>query len=919
MNETWEAETFQFLNDLPGFLGVAIRNRQAFPYGEFKFCLNYPFDSQTFLELVNRSDKFKSFLDGEASSEELFNAYLSDGRKTLVIFSPLIKEDIYLGEVILVLRPLEIPAFQEMSLFLDLFSQIVVGKIQTKSRRMFKRKPVEEFRDLDFIIGLHRKWTQSETTFSGDMKDILDLWFNEDVSYLSHFLSGLQRQFDLETVFAIQKVPLSQTHLVVNSYVDSCESLSNVIKDSLEDFLAHESFGTLSTIRVKVQKTLFFPTPEPFSSCLSFICEAGGTHFGMLGIFIRKDADFHHVSKVITVLTNHLAFRFAHLFQLRRQEVRRIFFQKISSVGSKIAFSVEIEPIIEMLVQALGSLFGIHAGAICLIHPGSAEIEKTHVFGNPPEGFNLQISSDSMGELRKNVFGSRIYKTPGYFGNTVRCIVPFQPIYQSKEDLKDPIFDKSIGSLLVFESPVNTPLDDEAFDMLMILLNNVCGALLSAWNYQEKIDTIRSLESLINKLSDKKTMLDEMMGIIQRFLMVKCCSLLTLLPDSSSLVLEQSEGLPLDSGESFKIKVGEEISGYVALKGETLRIESVEDDPRFKNCVKENFFKGPLLSVPLISLARSAHSRVVGVINVNHKLNGLPFSKQDQILLETIAHIPAVALDNMQLSVAKRDQELLTVQLNAAKEIQAGFLPKSFKNLPSSVSIYGKSEPARRVGGDFFDVNLLSDGDLLLSIGDVSGKDMPAALLMAATLTFQRTVAQDTVDLVEILGKMNKNLRKVIDDYHFVTLMLVKINPNTGEATMASAGHGPLLAVLNGNLTEIPSPSGSPLGVWESESSRFKAVSFHLSENDVLLFFTDGLADQKRSDEEMFGYERIKDLLFSSRYERTQQIVDLFFGASNEWRSKNDLSDDLTIMALKFLGNESIASKQNEFGSAPLS
>jgi serine phosphatase RsbU (regulator of sigma subunit) len=211
----------------------------------------------------------------------------------------------------------------------------------------------------------------------------------------------------------------------------------------------------------------------------------------------------------------------------------------------------------------------------------------------------------------------------------------------------------------------------------------------------------------------------------------------------------------------------------------------------------------------------------------------------------------------------------------------------------------GRSVPARDVGGDFFDGLRMADGRWLAVLGDVSGKGMPAALLMATTRMVLRTAARDAADLITLLGRASEQLGQELDEYFFVTVQAVAIDAETGLATFASAGHGPLAARLGGRVRLIENEGGPPLGIGGLVGG-YHETRFQLTPGDILLFYTDGLSEERSPTGEMFGNERVMQLLADLPSSEPRPALERVFAAADQWRQGGEAHDDLTVLVLAY-------------------
>lgn len=309
--------------------------------------------------------------------------------------------------------------------------------------------------------------------------------------------------------------------------------------------------------------------------------------------------------------------------------------------------------------------------------------------------------------------------------------------------------------------------------------------------------------------------------------------------------------------------------------------------------VRELRAAGMELSVPLIS-----QEELLGVLNVGPRLSGQPYSPDDRTLLSRIAaHAPSafrVAFLVQAHQQQLREQERLEQELRTAHFIQRSLLPKNMPVLPGwQITPY--YQPAREVGGDFYDVLPFDDGRLGLIIGDVSGKGVPAALVMAITITMLRTVVRGMASPGEALARVNDLLIAENPPRMFVTCFYALLDPGSGRLRFANAGHEVPYRRSSDGVSELRA-TGMPLGLMPGSS--YEEVEALLSPGDSLLFYTDGLVEAHSPQREMFDNPRLSALLAGyggggpALAEYLLSALARFTG--QQWEQE----DDLTMMVL---------------------
>jgi serine phosphatase RsbU (regulator of sigma subunit) len=241
-----------------------------------------------------------------------------------------------------------------------------------------------------------------------------------------------------------------------------------------------------------------------------------------------------------------------------------------------------------------------------------------------------------------------------------------------------------------------------------------------------------------------------------------------------------------------------------------------------------------------------------------------------------------------------REKELLEKELQVARQVQAGFLPRGPIRIEGfEVSTFFR--PAKEVGGDYFDVIPLREG-VGIVIADVSGKGIPAALVMANLHATLHTLADDccTIDSVT---RINQSLYKDTPADLFVTFFIGKLNNSTGELTYINAGHNPPLVVRQDGRVEELTQGGTILGM--SPDSVFQTGSTVLNPQELLLLYTDGLTEAGLPDIEPWGEGSLKEYLVRIHDNPADRIAELILKKVEESLKGAAQTDDIALILLK--------------------
>jgi sigma-B regulation protein RsbU (phosphoserine phosphatase) len=264
-------------------------------------------------------------------------------------------------------------------------------------------------------------------------------------------------------------------------------------------------------------------------------------------------------------------------------------------------------------------------------------------------------------------------------------------------------------------------------------------------------------------------------------------------------------------------------------------------------------------------------------------------------------------IDITELKELERELEIANKrmgdELNIGRQIQMSMIPLKFPPFPDhdEFSIFAALEPAREVGGDFYDFYFLDEERLCVSIGDVSGKGVPAALFMAMAKTLIKSRAYDDRSTASILTHVNAELSTNNANSMFVTIFVAVININTGELLFTNAGHDPpYIKRRDGTLQRLDQRHGPVIGALEGMV--YKEDKDIMAPGDLLIVFTDGVTEAMDVEDQLFSEARYTEVLGRTKADDPESIVGITLAAIEKFTGGAEQSDDITILALQFHG-----------------
>lgn len=280
------------------------------------------------------------------------------------------------------------------------------------------------------------------------------------------------------------------------------------------------------------------------------------------------------------------------------------------------------------------------------------------------------------------------------------------------------------------------------------------------------------------------------------------------------------------------------------------------------------------------------------------------FSAPEIKLSQAITDQAGAQLENVLLQQIRLAKTRTQTEMDLARSVQLRLLPQQLPQL-RGLDIFGASYPALQVGGDFYDAILTDVNRLAFAVGDVSGKGMPSALLMAMTRTVTRNLARlmDYLPPAELLGRANQELYTDFNEVGmFVTLFVGSYDGTTGDLEYANAGHSPVVFCPRQQSAYLLEADGPPIGVLPSSLSANQHLV--LQQGDILVAATDGFVEAVNTKGERFGYERWCQLIEIYRDSTAQTIAERLLLAVGEFSQGNPQEDDQTLIVMKGVSHE---------------
>jgi phosphoserine phosphatase RsbU/P len=407
------------------------------------------------------------------------------------------------------------------------------------------------------------------------------------------------------------------------------------------------------------------------------------------------------------------------------------------------------------------------------------------------------------------------------------------------------------------------------------------------------------VSALINAITESSELLPAILEVARRVMEVEAASLFLVNAAGELELTSASGGAQAGSGASapesrIVVPRGRGIAGWVLEHGEALLVADAYSDSRFfaEADKKTGFRTRSILCVPL-----QRKGQEIGVLQVLNPIGRDAFDEGDLEAFRAYGNLAATAIDKLRTIDRQREQQRVAQEFAFAREIQASFLPQSLPTL-SHVHFAATYHPALNVGGDFYDVIETGPDEIYFVVGDVSGKGMPAALLMAQALSILRLIVKPGLSPIAAMARWNDMLNGHTIRGMFITALLGRLVLSTRQVELCSAGHcHPFRTNSEGQVEQIKIAGSPPLGLLPELPARSHNLT--LEPSDWLVLYTDGLVESFNRDDVPLDPEGVERLL-QQKFTGASDVIDALNRGELNHRQGADPHDDLTILVFGF-------------------
>jgi sigma-B regulation protein RsbU (phosphoserine phosphatase) len=341
------------------------------------------------------------------------------------------------------------------------------------------------------------------------------------------------------------------------------------------------------------------------------------------------------------------------------------------------------------------------------------------------------------------------------------------------------------------------------------------------------------------------------------------------------------------SSELLRLKAGKGLVGWVAKTGEPVIVPNVQQDRRYVPAREETMSE---LVVPLFS-----GTEVIGAFNLESD-HPDAYSPSDLEMVTAFANQASLSITRARLIKETMDKNKITEQLQVAREIQKSFQPSKPLKYPG-YDFDAINIPSQEVGGDYFDFIPIVDNQLGITIADVSGKGLPASLIMASFRASLIAEIRNNYAIRTILRKVNNLICESVEKGKFVTAVYGVLDMKNRIFTFSNAGHNPPILLRATGEVEFLSTGGWTLGIMAEREYEERPI--HIRDGDILVLYTDGVTEAESPKDELFGTERLVELVKTNRHRTSREMQETIVSEIVRFRDPESQPDDLTIVIIK--------------------
>lgn len=551
--------------------------------------------------------------------------------------------------------------------------------------------------------------------------------------------------------------------------------------------------------------------------------------------------------------------------------------------------TLDLQTLLERTAKLVQDLIPYKIFAILLLNERTRDLHMRFQIGHSQQTARTRIP------LGRGVVGQvALTRQPILLNDTGQEPRYFEANPEVKSELAIPLIAKNrLIGVLDLESEQPNYFRPEHLRLLKLTASRIASAIENARLYTRVARQAQTLEVLneisveIASILDLNPLLERVGQLLRRLIDYQLFTIMLLDEKGETLVSRYAWRFGATHAPHWRVPITKGVVGAAVSEWRTINVPDVSKDPRYLALNEET---RSILVVPLFY-----KGRIIGVLDLEHTRTNF-FNEAHERIMATLAAQVAIAIENAKLYQTVRTQERqFERDIAMAREVQLRLLPPNAPTHPHA-EMAVRFLPARSIGGDLYDFVDYGPDRTAIMLGDVSGKAAPAALLAAMVSGIMRAAATQHPEPAAMLALLNDSLQERKIESQYVTMLFSVWDDATQSLHIANSGAvQPIF--FNRCQAKTVKIEGFPLGLFPGVS--YEAQTVQAKKNDIIVFVSDGILDAENEKEEMYGNDRLNDVICEYGNKPATSIADAILADVTRFQGERDRFDDETIIVLK--------------------
>lgn len=561
----------------------------------------------------------------------------------------------------------------------------------------------------------------------------------------------------------------------------------------------------------------------------------------------------------------------------------------LAQLSEALSTTLDLETLLTRTSELVRAIINYRIFAILLLNDRKHELRIRFQIGHTPEVQKMRIP------VGKGVVGQVALTRQPLLINDISSVETYIPANPGvRSELAVPLIAKNrLIGVMDLESEEADYFRPEHLHLLTLTASRIAQAIENARLYTrvsrqaQTLTVLNEIAAELTSILDLDALLARIGQLLRRLIDYQMFSIMLMDEKGETLITRYAWRFGYAHAPQRRIPITNGLVGAAVREWRPISVPDVRKDSRYLEMNPETRSE---LIVPLFH-----KGRIIGVLDLEHTRIGF-FNEEHVRTLTTMGAQVAIAIENARLYQAvKRQEEQLERDIAMAREVQLRLLPSAAPEHPHA-EMAVRFLPARTIGGDLYDFVDYGPGRTAIVLGDVSGKAAPAALFAALVSGIMRSAALHQPEPAQMLTQLNDALQERRLESQYVTMLFALWDDETRTLQVANSGAVQPIFCREGKPMTVRA-EGFPLGLFPNAT--YEAITVATQPGDLVLFISDGILDAENEQEEMYGDERLSNLLCSIREQPAAQVADAILADVTRFQGSRDRFDDETIIVLR--------------------